>query len=721
MGKLKRAVFTCITGNYDVLRDIRREPGFDYICFTNNRLLRSETWKVVFIDEDLDNRLLQRKVKILGYRYLPGYDLLIYTDANISMRNGLQALLDRECDLENHDMISFRHRVRDCIYDEINVCVNSYKETLANAARIEAFLRGQRYPEHNGLTENAVIVRKNCPEVNRLMDDWFEMVRGYSSRDQLSFNYCLWKRPVRIQILNLNVFDNFYFRKLPHQELTLLPYRLVFEPEDEAGGIYDFHAAADGTARAENGEVRIEAVCLRDTSCVRVYFPGTVGIAVQSARLSREGGEEPSPRFGGFKKSGGSRITLERSCIAFEGDFRTGDRVTVSVALAGTDRLALIREIGEASAFSRYRIFSFRSSASYRLARFVTAAPRAGKRALRSAAGGEGARQPLPEGGRPAGEAPEIRPEGAAVIYFDIRPKPLFKPLFEACGVSHFNHYSGKLAALCAETPLGAYMPASLLFSGPEKTNRPEKIIVFDSFANPRQLNWLCDRYPDARIILWFWNPANPKLLNGRVNPRVEMWTYSGSDSQRYGLRLNTQFFFDCLVPPASAGNGSGAGARRDKTRPLVYFFGRDKSRAGRLSAVRRQLEADGAETAFDIVASPNRRRKNWLYEKTVPYTEAVSRAKGADILLDYYSNPDAGLSLRPMEALFFGKKLITNNRTILDMDFYRPDNVYVLDQDPRSFEEFFACEYKPVPAGVRDRYLLSNWLKRFDRPGGPA
>ena len=94
---------------------------------------------------------------------------------------------------------------------------------------------------------------------------------------------------------------------------------------------------------------------------------------------------------------------------------------------------------------------------------------------------------------------------------------------------------------------------------------------------------------------------------------------------------------------------------------------------------------------------------------------------KGADILLDYYNDPDAGLSLRPMEALFFGKKLITNNRTILDMDFYRPDNVYVLDQDPRSFEEFFACEYKPVPAGVRDRYLLSNWLKRFDRPGGPA
>ena len=112
---MRKVVYTCITGNYDVLRDIRREPGFDYVCFTNNRLLRSSSWDVVYIDEPLDNRVLQRKVKILGYQYLSDYDLLIYVDANISLRNGLQAFLDRECDLERYDMVSFRHRCRDCI------------------------------------------------------------------------------------------------------------------------------------------------------------------------------------------------------------------------------------------------------------------------------------------------------------------------------------------------------------------------------------------------------------------------------------------------------------------------------------------------------------------------------------------------------------------------------------------------------------------------------
>ncbi len=88
---------------------------------------------------------------------------------------------------------------------------------------------------------------------------------------------------------------------------------------------------------------------------------------------------------------------------------------------------------------------------------------------------------------------------------------------------------------------------------------------------------------------------------------------------------------------------------------------------------------------------------------------------KEADILLDYYIYPAAGLSLRAMEALFFGKKLISNNLEILESDFYNPANIYVLDHDARSLREFVDCPLEPVDPAIRDRYLLSNWLKRFD------
>ena len=47
--------------------------------------------------------------------------------------------------------------------------------------------------------------------------------------------------------------------------------------------------------------------------------------------------------------------------------------------------------------------------------------------------------------------------------------------------------------------------------------------------------------------------------------------------------------------------------------------------------------------------------------------------------------------------------------------DFYDPANIYVLGRDKRSFREFVNCPPEPVDPEIRDNYLLSNWLKRFD------
>ena len=100
---------------------------------------------------------------------------------------------------------------------------------------------------------------------------------------------------------------------------------------------------------------------------------------------------------------------------------------------------------------------------------------------------------------------------------------------------------------------------------------------------------------------------------------------------------------------------------------------------------------------------------------KLLPYKQVIERVKDADVLLDYTIKPSTGLSLRCMESLFFGKKLITNNKTILKADFYNPLNIYVLGEDERDLRQFLNDSAAVVDDGIRDRYLLSNWMKRFD------
>ena len=79
----KICVYTCITGNYDNLIEINKEKGIDYLCFTNNKKIKSKSWKIIYIeDKKLTNVELARKVKILGNEITNKYDITIWKDGN---------------------------------------------------------------------------------------------------------------------------------------------------------------------------------------------------------------------------------------------------------------------------------------------------------------------------------------------------------------------------------------------------------------------------------------------------------------------------------------------------------------------------------------------------------------------------------------------------------------------------------------------------------------
>ena len=237
----KNCVYTCITGDYDTLKNLNyRDNNFDYICFTNNREITSDFWDVIYISENLDNLTLARKIKILGHERLEKYDLTIWLDGAIQLRKPLSTFLDECCDLNEYDMIGFKHSDRDCIYDEMDACVYFYKETIENVSRLTKLLEKEKYPKHNGLIESTVLVRKNKADVKKLMKLWFEMVSKYSRRDQLSFDYCLWKNPINIKMLNMNVFDNDYFVHVGHKNVSFSKkYRVYFGKNINFNNLYE--------------------------------------------------------------------------------------------------------------------------------------------------------------------------------------------------------------------------------------------------------------------------------------------------------------------------------------------------------------------------------------------------------------------------------------------------------------------------------------------------
>ena len=309
------------------------------------------------------------------------------------------------------------------------------------------------------------------------------------------------------------------------------------------------------------------------------------------------------------------------------------------------------------------------------------------------------------------------------IIYHDLRPCPLFKPYFEACGISHANHFRNKyimlLCGILAKIrPLIKSVPLKYIYTDPVCDPNDDKIIVFDTHSTSRYLDWLRRRHPDKRVILWFWNPGENIHQFIRMRDRVECWSYCERDARKYGIRYNTQFYFDCLAKEADECPPPPA----DQP-PRALFVGREKGREPQLKELSQRLTEIGVVPDFRLIYPPKAKVFPSLRETLIPYREVVDAVKASQILIDLYTDTEAGLSLRAMEALFFGKKLITNRPLMREEDFYDSRNIYILGEETRSLKEFLDEPYTAPAPSIRERYLLSNWLKRFDEQSasGPA
>lgn len=105
----------------------------------------------------------------------------------------------------------------------------------------------------------------------------------------------------------------------------------------------------------------------------------------------------------------------------------------------------------------------------------------------------------------------------------------------------------------------------------------------------------------------------------------------------------------------------------------------------------------------------------NFINEN-ITYLEVLEKIRDADIILDFIDTIHGGLSLRTFEALNFSKKLITNNKIVMDYDFYNIDNILVWNQqiDKDLIENFISVDYVKIDEKIVNKYSFSNWIKNI-------
>jgi hypothetical protein len=215
--KMRRVVmYTAITNNYDILKEVNYpSPDIDYIAFTDNKDLKSKTWKIIYLENlVMDSHIKTVKYyKMLPHIFLPHYQYSIWIDGSMKIRQDIQPLLEQ---LYQYPLTVFKHPERNCIYQEMEACRMWNLDNEFTMRKQMDLYRSKGYPKDNGLISSGVLLRQhNHPHVIKVMEDWWEEIFSHSKRDQLSFNFVAWKNGIDYQTLRWQDLIN-YFRIYPH-------------------------------------------------------------------------------------------------------------------------------------------------------------------------------------------------------------------------------------------------------------------------------------------------------------------------------------------------------------------------------------------------------------------------------------------------------------------------------------------------------------------------
>jgi hypothetical protein len=189
----RACVYTALIGSYEALNEqpVACDSDLDFICFTDDTGLTSDTWKVVQISPAWPTDLTRssRAIKILGHRELAGYERTVWVD------NSAVLLQDPAFLLSHVDEAPFAlldHWEREDVHEEFQAVLQLgledpqrlYEQLNAYSMVAPEVLEQKPYA-------TTIMVRRKSDPLRSAMRTWMDHVLRYSRRDQLSINYVL--------------------------------------------------------------------------------------------------------------------------------------------------------------------------------------------------------------------------------------------------------------------------------------------------------------------------------------------------------------------------------------------------------------------------------------------------------------------------------------------------------------------------------------------------
>jgi len=215
---MKIAVYTAnIGGCIKFYEPTILENDVDYIYFTDDKNIKSDKWTVVYIENTIEttdvspgSRSLAKRIKMLFWEYLTGYDWVVWIDAhNKILSDGFCSYIDTipstiDAVFKPNPWPRNCKNKRTSVYAEIRELRKMHLEDADTLARWKEELQKLNFPANEyGLFEtNIIFWRYNSKNITRdFNQEWWDLSTKRFRRDQLTINYLIWKYDIKEYVL----------------------------------------------------------------------------------------------------------------------------------------------------------------------------------------------------------------------------------------------------------------------------------------------------------------------------------------------------------------------------------------------------------------------------------------------------------------------------------------------------------------------------------------
>lgn len=287
------------------------------------------------------------------------------------------------------------------------------------------------------------------------------------------------------------------------------------------------------------------------------------------------------------------------------------------------------------------------------------------------------------------GLMPDDRPE---LFYQILRPRP--------------SLLAKALCKVCLSIGLGrSYWYGNWKY----RIKKTSRVVIFSAWYDRFIFRYIKSRNPSCQVRIYCWNKIEPKDKIGRlIRAGAAVWSFDPADCVEYGLKFNPQFYVQKRWPEGN-----------EVLEQEAIFVGQAKNRLAPILQAKSELEAAGVTSLFLIVRTKGvpytAEESRYLVERTIPYEEMLKRIFSSNAIVDICVPGQEGLTLRVLEALYYSKKLITNNASVANYKLYSPDRVFILGRDdPAMLKAFLKSPVAPASKALLDEYSFDTWLGRF-------